>query len=256
MARMTGLDLFSGLGGIGEGLSPWVRTVAYCEIEPYARATLFSRMKRGEIDPAPVHVDVSRLGKESLKEIGVHDLDIVFGGFPCTDISLAGQRAGMKGKDTKGKNTRSGLFYQITRIADEMKPKYIMLENVAAIRSMAIDQVMEELHSQGYDARYGILSAYDVGACHKRERWWLLARRRDAKYIKETTDKPDPNGDDLFGVVNEWMDGSWEVGIPRLTDIKEHRANRLRLLGNSVVPQAVREVILRLTGMGGMYGVE
>ena len=82
MARMVGLDLFSGLGGIGEALSPWVRTAAYCEIEPYARALLFSRMKRGQIDVAPVHVDVSRLNKEAMAEIGVPQVDFIFGGFP------------------------------------------------------------------------------------------------------------------------------------------------------------------------------
>jgi DNA (cytosine-5)-methyltransferase 1 len=251
---MKGLDLFSGIGGIGEALSPWVETKAYCEIEPYARALLFSRMKRGEIDVAPIHVDVSRLNSSSLNEIGVKHLDIIFGGFPCTDLSLAGERKGMTEK------TRSGLFFQIVRLLDEMKPRFVMLENVAAIRSMGIDLVEAELHRAGYECRYGVLSAFDVGANHRRDRWWLLGRRIDAKPLQFSFDDhktiPSPNVDDLFGVVPAWVDGTWEVGIPRLTDQKEYRADRLRMLGNSVVPQCAREAFLRLSGLGGICGFD
>jgi len=246
---MVGLDLFSGLGGIGEALSPWVRTAAYCEIEPYARGTLFSRMLRGEIDVAPIHVDVSKLNAAALKEIGVPNIDIIFGGFPCTDLSLAGDRKGLQ------KGTRSGLFHQIVRLLEELEPRFVMLENVAAIRSMGIDQVQAELLRVGYDTRYSVLSAYDVGANHKRERWWLLGRRTRAVPLYAKTDAPAPNQDDLFGIVPEWVNGSWEVGIPRLTDQKDYRADRLRLLGNSVVPQCAREAFLRLSGIGGQYGI-
>ena len=253
MARMTGLDLFSGIGGIGEALSPWVKTAAYCEIEPYARALLFSRMKRGQIDAAPIHVDVSRLNADALKEIGVPKIDIVFGGFPCTDISLAGDRRGIDA------GSRSGLFFQIARLLGELEPRFVMLENVAAIRSMGIDQVIGELHDRGYDARYGVLSAYDVGACHRRDRWWLLGKRRNAPSFGPQAlqgEIPHPNEDDLFGIVPGWMDGTWEIGIPRLTDKKEYRADRLRLLGNSVVPQCAREAFLRLSGIGGYCGYD
>lgn len=269
MARLVGLDLFSGIGGIGEALSPWVRTAAYCEIEPYARALLFSRMKRGEIDAGPVHVDVSRLGRASLEEVGVERLDIIFGGFPCTDISLAGERRGIDSK------SRSGLFFQIARLLVECQPTYVMLENVAAIRSMGIDQVVAELNDCGYDARAGVLSAYDVGACHMRSRWWLVGRRRDAAMPAPCHANPghgiatgcpvclrrypggiDPMEDGLFDVVDSYLDGTWEDGIARLTEVKEHRADRLRLLGNSVFPLCAREVWMRLTGIGGVYGIE
>jgi DNA (cytosine-5)-methyltransferase 1 len=253
MARMTGLDLFSGIGGIGEALSPWVRTVAYCEIEPYARALLFSRMKRGEIDAAPVHVDVMRLGREALAEIGVPSVDFIFGGFPCTDISLAGDRAGVQ------EGTRSGLFFQIARLLAELQPKFVMLENVAAIRSMGIGTVARELDEKGYEWRYGVLSAYDIGACHRRDRWWLLGRRKELLECMPRPGggwPPDPNEDDLFGVVPGWLDGTWEAGLPRLTEVKEYRADRLRLLGNSVVPQCAREAFLRLSGLGGVCGLD
>lgn len=269
MARLVGLDLFSGIGGIGEALSPWVRTAAYCEIEPYARSLLFSRMKRGEIDAGPIHVDVARLNAAALAEVGIPKVDIVFGGFPCTDISLAGERRGIDEK------SRSGLFYQIARLSIELQPTFLMLENVSAIRSLGIQIVADELHSNGYDCRYGVLSAYDVGANHLRGRWWLLARRRAAPALEACHVNPahgvaigcptcisrhpraiDPLEDGLFDITPAWVDGSWEDGIPRLTDQKEYRADRLRLLGNSVVPQCAREAFLRLSGIGGVYGVE
>ncbi len=269
MARLLGLDLFSGIGGIGEALSPWVKTMAYVEIEPYARALLFSRMKRGEIDAGPVHVDVARINKAALDEVGIKKIDIVFGGFPCTDISLAGERRGIDS------GSRSGLFFQIARLLGECRPSYVMLENVAAIRSMGIDQVVAELNDQGYDCRAGVLSAYDTGACHMRSRWWLVGRRRDAARPGKCHANPghgiaigcpvcmrrdrkgiDPTEDGLFDVVDSFLDGTWEDGLPRLTEIKEHRADRLRLLGNSVFPLTAREVWMRLTGIGGVYGVE
>ncbi len=62
--------------------------------------------------------------------------------------------------------------------------------------------------------------------------------------------------DGLFDCIPAFLDGSWEDGVPRLTDLKEHRADRLRLLGNSVFPQTAREAFMRLSGIGGVYGVQ
>jgi DNA (cytosine-5)-methyltransferase 1 len=82
---MNGLDLFSGIGGISLALEPWVRTVAYCEQDRYAQGVLLSRMRSGGIDRAPIWDDVRTLNKSILPNI-----DIIFGGFPCQDISVAG----------------------------------------------------------------------------------------------------------------------------------------------------------------------
>ena len=110
------------------------------------------------------------------------------------------------------------------------------------------------------ETRRRVLSAFDVGANHRRDRWWLLGRRIDAKPLQFAFDDrkttPSPNVDDLFGVVPAWVDGTWELGIPRLTDQKEYRADRLRMLGNSVVPQCAREAFLRLSGLGGICGFD
>ena len=89
---MNGLDLFSGIGGISLALNPWVRTVAYCERDPYAQSVLLSRMQSSHIDYAPIWDDVQTLKGEELPEI-----DIISGGFPCQDISVAGNGAGLAG---------------------------------------------------------------------------------------------------------------------------------------------------------------
>lgn len=160
---LNGLDLFSGIGGIGLALSPWVRTVAYCEQDRYAQAVLMSRMRAGDIDRAPIWDDVRTLRGDMLSGI-----DIIFGGFPCQDISVAGTGKGLEGK-------RSGLFFEIMRLVDEVRPSFVFLENVPAIRTRGLNRVLYEFTARGYDCRWTVLSAASVGAPHLRERWFLLA---------------------------------------------------------------------------------
>jgi len=154
---MNGLDLFSGIGGIGLALEPWVRTVAYCEREPYAQCVLLSRMQSGDIDRAPIWDDVTTLRGDMLPRI-----DIVFGGFPCQDLSVAGRGKGLAGE-------RSGLFFEIVRLVKEIKPTFVFLENVPAIRTRGLSEVVHALTEIGYDCRWTCLSAGEVGAPHKRE---------------------------------------------------------------------------------------
>lgn len=161
---MYGLDLFSGYGGLTEALAPWVSPVAYCEIERYAQGILLSRQIKGQLPIAPVWDDIRTLTAKNLP----HGIDIVYGGFPCQDLSIAGRRAGLAGK-------RSGLFFEIARIVGEIRPAFVFMENVPHIRSTGADVVTATMASLRYDCRWGVLSAADVGANHLRERWWLLA---------------------------------------------------------------------------------
>ena len=163
---MNGLDLFSGIGGISYALRDYVRPVAYCEIDRYCQGVLLSRMASEDIDNAPIWDDIT-----TLEPKGIEAIDIIFGGFPCQDISIAGLGKGLAGE-------RSGLFYEIVRLAKEIKPKFIFLENVPAITSRGGLQVVREITEMGYDCRWCVISAASVGALHKRERWFLLARHR------------------------------------------------------------------------------
>ena len=172
---LNGLDLFSGIGGIGLALSPWVRTVAYCEQDRYAQAVLMSRMRAGDIDRAPIWDDVRTLRGDMLDGI-----DIIFGGFPCQDISVAGAGRGLEGD-------RSGLFFEIVRLAEEVQPAFLFLENVAAIRTRGLARVCVELARLGFDLRWTTVSAAEVGAPHLRRRWFLLAAHPDRLWELQQT---------------------------------------------------------------------
>ena len=241
---MNGLDLFSGIGGISQALAPWVRTVAYCERERYAQAVLLSRMERGEIDCAPIWDDVTTLRGDMLPRI-----DIITGGFPCQDLSLAGNRAGLA-------EERSGLFFQIVRLVRELRPRFIFMENVPGIfAGDAIGTVNGELATLGYDCRWGCIPAYTVGAHIERVRWFSLAcsnskrlqggafkgsrgsfgprREKQSQGFFETEIQLEKTASSLAGKTN---------GIPCI----DHRNHAL---GNGVVPQQVQEAFQRLAGL-------
>lgn len=167
---MNGLDLFSGIGGITQALAPWVTPVAYCEVDAHAQRVLLRRMASGELPGAPIWDDVRSLTRGCLPDD--FEIDIIYGGFPCQDISTAGLGAGLAGK-------RSGLFHEICRLAREFSPSFIFLENVAAIRTRGLDVVLQELAAMGFDARWTSVSADYVDAPHRRERWFLLASHPD-----------------------------------------------------------------------------
>lgn len=161
---MFGLDLFSGIGGISEALAGYVQPIAYCEVDRHCRATLLSRQLRGEIPCAPIWGNVKTLKSSHLPA----SPEILYGGFPCQDISAAGRGAGLEGK-------RSRLFWEIARLIGEIRPRFVFLENVPTLRTRGADVVAAEMARLRYDCRWGVLSAADVGANHLRHRWWLLA---------------------------------------------------------------------------------
>ena len=160
---LIGLDLFSGIGGITLALQDWVHPCAYCEIEPFAQSLLLQKMASGELPFAPIWDDVKTLDGRMLPKI-----EIIYGGFPCQDISSAGLGAGLEGK-------RSGLFFEIIRLVKETKPVFVFLENVPAIRTRGLKEVIGSLTDLGYDCRWNCVSAAELGAPHVRKRWFLLA---------------------------------------------------------------------------------
>lgn len=104
-------------------------------------------------------------------------VDCIHAGFPCQDISQAGKQTGL------GAGTRSGLYREVLRIAGEIRPKYIFLENVAAIINNGLGTVLADISKMGYDCRWCVVSASDVGVNHQRDRWWCLCTLRDSKGI-------------------------------------------------------------------------
>lgn len=240
---INGLDLFSGIGGLTIALQEWIVPIAYCENDRYAQADLLSRMSKGELPIASIWDDVRTLRARHLPVKS----DIIIAGFPCQDISVAGSGKGLEGE-------RSGLFFEIVRLAEEIKPSFIFLENVPAIRIRGLSTVGRELASIGYDCRWGIISAYDVGAPHIRKRWFCLAYsdcKRSSKFSLEE------KGESGSGPNSLYLQANWRKWNPIDTFIRRgangltHRVDRIKCLGNAVVPCQAREAFKRLMGITG-----
>ena len=155
------LDLFSGIGGFSLGLerTGGFKTVAFCDVDKKAQAVLKKHWPE-----VPIYDDVSKLTKEDIHGT----VDVITGGFPCQDISLAGKGAGLEGE-------RSGLWWEFHRLIKELQPKWVIAENVSALRSRGLDQVLRSLSEIGYDAEWHCIPASAVGAPHRRDRVWIVA---------------------------------------------------------------------------------
>ena len=157
---MNVLDLFSGIGGFSFGLErAGMRTVAFCEIDPFCRQVL-----RKHWPDVPIFEDIRDLTADDITE----SVDVICGGFPCQDISFQGLQQGLAG-------TRSGLWSEITRLVGEIRPKYLLVENVTALLHFEFEQVLGDLAALRYDAEWECIPAAYVGASHLRDRLWLVA---------------------------------------------------------------------------------
>ena len=187
--KLNVLDLFSGIGGFSLGLERTgsYRTVAFCEIDEHCHKVL-----KKHWPTTPIFTDVSKL-KWNLSE----KVDVICGGFPCTDISVAGKQKGLN--DEFGNATRSGLWFEYARLIGEIKPRYVIIENVAALRGNGLTRVLQDLWSIGYDAEWHIISARSIGACHLRERIWIIAYPSGELVRKQSISKRGRKGSAIIG---------------------------------------------------------
>lgn len=157
---MRVLDLFSGIGGFSLGLerTGGFRTVAFCEIDPYCRRVLAKHWP-----DVPVHDDITT------REFQEGEADVITAGFPCQDLSYAGAGAGLSG-------ARSGLYREVIRAVRVVRPRYAVLENVAALLGRGLGTVLGDLAAVGYDAEWHCIPASAVGAPHIRDRIWIIAK--------------------------------------------------------------------------------
>jgi len=264
---MTFGSLFAGIGGFDLGLERAGMTCKWqVEIDDYANRVLAKHWP-----DVPRHGDV-RTFPTAGRDWSV---DLICGGFPCQDISVAGKGAGLAG-------ARSGLWYEFARIIGELRPSYVIVENVAALLARGMGTVLGDLSSLGYDAEWHVVPASAVGAPHRRERVWIVAHasrerhtgRQEAqrKWAKSEPKRSvwgqlsrhcksvaDANGEGLeerqgqdaggAGAISrpESCGGEWwatEPDLGRVAHGVPARVDRLRGLGNAVVPQVV-EVIGR-----------
>lgn len=162
---MNELALFTGVGGgiLGGRLLGW-RTVCAVEIDPFCREVLLRRQLDGCLPRFPIWDDVRTFDGNEWKG----KVDIVTGGFPCQDISAAGQGRGITGE-------RSGLVFEMLRIVDEVRPAFVFAENSPQLRTKGLATIVERFISMGYVGRVGVLGAGDIGANHERKRMWIVA---------------------------------------------------------------------------------
>ncbi len=259
---MNELALFAGAGGgiLGGHLLGW-RTVCAVECDAYAAQVLAARQNDRTLRPFPIWSDVCSFDGKPWRGI----VDVVSGGFPCQDISVAGKGTGLSG-------ARSGLWNEMARIVAEVRPRFVFVENSPILTSRGLGTVLGDLAQMGFDAKWGVISAADTGARHLRERIWIVAHahgnrlwKREIKYqpgkLESTTDPctdgakrtladclrpglPIPrkksDGKDGrktgrgFAASREWPS---ESGLDRVANGVAHRVDRIKALGNGQVPR-------------------
>jgi DNA (cytosine-5)-methyltransferase 1 len=254
------LDTFSGIGGFSLA-AKWVggfQTVQFVEIEPYCQKVLAHHWPS-----VPIHNDITTF----YPELGF--CDVITGGFPCQDVSNAGKQAGIK------IGTRSGLFYELMRVVRAIRPQFVILENVAAITSNGLGTVLGELAEAGYDTEWACISAADVGACHNRERAWIVGCSRNSAGNAGVSLLRDSANSRSLDLERRWparqritkasgrsrralwryqgslLSPDWrtylsEPVLRRGDDGLSSRVHRLKALGNSVVPQVAMIPLARV----------
>lgn len=295
---MNVLDLFSGIGGFSLGLErAGMRTVAFCEIEPFCRAVLAKHWPG-----VPCYDDVRTLTATRLAADGIGAVDVICGGYPCQPFSHAGKQ--------RGEQDPRHLWPEMRRLVGEVRPAWVVAENVVGHVTLGLDQVLSDLEADGYAGRAIVVPAAAVNAPHIRQRVWIVARDRDrdrksacsvdAEASRLPGDLPDAAGqrrqEDVLDVEGEeslWTQAGFAAGVrPHVADadiarsqghgrLRERagertartgrrtvpcewlpepgvgrvahgvprRVDRLRALGNAVVPQVVQvigEAILRI----------
>lgn len=294
---MNVLDLFSGIGGFSLGLErAGMRTVAFCEIEPFCRAVLAKHWPG-----VPCYDDVRSLTAARLVADGIGAVDVICGGYPCQPFSHAGKQ--------RGEQDPRHLWPEMRRLVGEVRPAWVVAENVVGHVTLGLDQVLADLEADGYAGRAIVVPAAAVDAPHIRQRVWIVARDRDrdresacpvdAEASGLPGDLPNATGGrrqedvlDVEGAESLWSQAGFAAGVrPHVADadssrpqghgrLRERvgerttrqsgravpyewlpepgirrvahgiprRVDRLRALGNAVVPQVVQvigEAIMR-----------
>lgn len=236
---LTMLDLFSGIGGFSLA-AEWtgrIRTVAFCEIEPFCQKVL-----KKHWPDVPIFSDIKELRGEDIGTV-----DILTGGFPCQPFSCAGKQ--------RGKEDDRYLWKEMFRLIKETKPTYIVGENVPGIINLALEDCFLDLEAEGYEVQSLIIPACAVNAPHRRDRVWIVAysnvqRRLAGRYetgmaCKAPAGLPE-TGSWLLGNFRGRSGRIWtapESSFERVAYGIPSELDRLKALGNSIVPQVAYQIL-------------
>lgn len=232
------LSLFAGIGGFDLGLerTGGFKTVAFCEIDPFCQRVLTKHWPE-----VPCYDDVRSLTREHLRADGVHP-NFITAGFPCQDASIAqapwGNRTGIDGE-------RTGLWSHVARLAADLQPDGLLLENVPGLLSAGFGRVLGDLAALGFDAEWDCIPGSAVGAPHRRDRLWVVAYPRRPRWERPEqyrrfrfTDRAQiTQHGNAFADARRALDGDlsrlrMEHGLPIALERR-----RVGALGNAVVPQ-------------------
>jgi len=265
---MRVLDLFSGIGGFSLGLErAGMETVAFCEVDAFCRQVLAKHWPNVRI-----HDDVRTLDGNQYRGT----VDVVCGGFPCQPFSVAGKRA--------GKDDDRHLWPEMLRIIREVQPRYVIGENVAGFVNMELDNCLSDLEAIGYACGAFVIPACAVDAQHRRDRVWILANSNsnsepslsvndEARGVQAINgggrihanansaleqgrglssgvhpQEPKPNSGSHEGGRSAPCEWKPEPGVGRVVNGVPRRMDRLKALGNAVVPQVVEQIGLAIMG--------
>jgi DNA (cytosine-5)-methyltransferase 1 len=235
---MKSIELFAGIGGIALSAElAGIETLAFCERDLFCQKVLKKHWSH-----VPIFDDVCTLNRKLLEERGVIEpngtVDIISGGFPCQPFSVAGKQ--------KGREDDRDLWKEMFRIIRELKPTWVVGENVANFANMELERSLVDLENEGYETQTFLIPACGVGAIHKRERCFIVAYSKSLHNTRNSKDERKISNEKQMqfgrGIIKALPGTTWEIHkspICGVDDGVSNRVDRHRSLGNAVVPQQI-----------------
>lgn len=226
----THLDLFSGIGGFALA-ARWAgyQTIAFCEQDEYCQRVLERHWPE-----VPCLKDVHDLDGKDYEGV-----TLLTGGFPCQPYSHAGKR--------RGKDDDRAIGGEMVRIISEARPAWVLGENVSGFATMGLDDMLSDLESLGYACQTLRVPACAVDAPHRRDRLWIIAHAANTNVSQGRASGWRPSGQS-GGSDRRMVRGYWlpEPDVGRVANGVPRRVDRLKGLGNAIVPQVAFEIIRQM----------